>query len=692
MKKWKVMLSLFVVLFLFSQIGHADNNRIQVSMNGTKVSVKPVPIIMDGQAINTEFPSFVHTNRTLVPIRFVAEIYGAEVKWDQKTQTATVVYKDKEGIFTINSNKAVINGEKKTLDEYAIPRLATLGNKGTRTMVPLRFVNEVFGYETGWDSAKNVPYINSKQEDKPEIPDNVSAIKGISIGKGSTDKNKIVINSSKSIVYETMFLEDLNSLVIDIKDSKLDLVNTKDTQGSINVNDDIIEKIEYSQFSSNPNITRVVIKLKKKMENNISLTNDGKDMVVSFGNNVKSITKEIIDGKEAIVVQGTSKIKSNIMKLKSPERVVIDLMDSVIGDNVQYSYDYDLGFIKGVRVSQFSSDSNYSSMDQIVRVVLDVKEGVSEPDVKIDYADDKIIIYPEKSLWENISYTPEGADKIFTINNLVETEYTVDYESESKLIEITIPTDDVELNEGIMSINDGLIDKVEVVKDKKDTKVYVRLTRDIEYILLSRTFDSKVSLLIRKGGQNVKPSGRLIVIDAGHGGKDPGATSVTKKTEKELNLSISLKLNEALKSSGYNTIMTRDTDEFIDLYERARIANDNYADVFVSIHGNSHDNKSIAGIQVLYCPATNSDKKGVDQHPFAKVIMEELLKATGAVDKGIVQRPNLVVLRETKMPAVLVETGFISNAAEEKLLYTEQYQYKIVDAIVKGIEKYLEMY
>ena len=236
-----------------------------------------------------------------------------------------------------------------------------------------------------------------------------------------------------------------------------------------------------------------------------------------------------------------------------------------------------------------------------------------------------------------------------------------------------------------------MIDEIQVVKDEIETRVFIKFRKSIEYVLLSRESDSKVSLMIMKD-ENVKTSDRLIVIDAGHGGKDPGATSINKRREKDLNLSVSLKLNDALKAQGYNTIMTRDTDEFIDLYERARIANDNYADVFVSIHGNSHDNKSIAGIQVLYCPATQSEKKEIDQHPFAKIIMDELLKATGAVDKGIIQRPNLVVLRETKMPAVLVETGFLSNSAEENLLFTEEYQYKIVNAIIKGIEKYFEMY
>ena len=145
---------------------------------------------------------------------------------------------------------------------------------------------------------------------------------------------------------------------------------------------------------------------------------------------------------------------------------------------------------------------------------------------------------------------------------------------------------------------------------------------------------------------------------------------------------------------GYNTIMTRDDDTFIDLYERPRIANENHADLFISIHANStgSNNSAINGVEMLYVPQGNSLVKEGDQAPFAKLMLKEVLKATGAHNRGIVQRPKLVVLRETSMPAVLVEAGFLSNAKEEQLLFTESYQDKIVDAMVRAVNKYFDMY
>lgn len=686
MKMKRAVLLVFVMLLIFSQIGHASDNRILVSMGGTKVAVRQVPIVMDGKVINTEFPSFVYVDRTLVPIRFVAENYGAKVDWDQNTRTAIVTYGEKEARFTIDSNVAIINGEKKLLDKYAIPKLASIGNESARTMVPLRFVTEIFGYEVGWDNEKGIPFINSSQGQE-----GVSIIDNISIHKGSTGSKKIVINSSEKLEYTTMYLESSNKLVIDIENAKLSLPDTKDKPGSIDVDDEIIERVQYSQYSYEPNITRVVVTLKNKENYNITSSNDGTGLVLSFGGNqIGPITKEIVDGKQVIVVEGAANAKMNFMSLKNPERFVIDLLDSTLLGDTYYSYDYELGFIKRIRVSQFSADNNYSPTDQIVRIVLDIKEGVKDPSVKIDTYGDKIIIYPEKSLWENISYTTADNGKLFTIKNSMETEYKVDLDETARNLIVTIPSENTDLNEGTIIIRDGFIEKVDVVKDDVETKLSIRFMRPIEYRLLSDKVDKEIILSLSRK-VNLDKSDKIIVIDPGHGGDKPGAISVRNRYEKDLNLSISLKLRDKLEDLGYNVIMTRETDVDVDLYERARIANDINADLFISIHGNSHVNRVHAGIQVLYCPATQSSIKEVDQFPFARAMMDALLAGTGAVDKGIIQRPNLVVLRETKMPAVLVETGFLSNPDEEQLLFTEEYQNKIVDSIIKGIENYLEM-
>lgn len=701
----KRYLSLVLIMFfIFSSTGYAASREIiQISMNNNKINVTQVPIMMDGKEVGTQSPSFIHEKRTLVPIRFVEKNYGAEVIWEGETKSVIVNHMDYSIKLTIDSPIAIINGEKTILDKGSIPRLVTFADNDTRTMVPLSFLSEILGFDVGWDDENGVPFINSKEKEEekeeilPEKPMDFEAeispgtVKNIKVNKGSTDKNKIILESDKELFYEPWFIEETLTFVIDIKNTKLLQKNTLDAPGVIQVDDKLINEVRYSQFSREPDITRIAIDLKEKKFPDIIPASDGTGLMISFENHsIESITKELINDKEAIVVQGANSEDMNIMRLKNPERLVIDFLDTILEGEAYVNYPYDLGFVKGVRASQFKVDKNYSGSDQIVRVVLDIKDGISDPNVKIDTKDKKIIIYPEKSFWENISYEKIENERHFMINNLLDTNYSVDYDNVGKTLEIRLPTENIELNNGLIIIKDELLDGIRVEKNEVETLLSLQFRKSIEYVQISQDIDNKVHLLIRKN-KDVSPKDRLIVIDAGHGGHDPGAISYSKKKEKDFNLIASLKLNERLKELGYNTLMTRDTDEFIDLYERARIANDNYADIFISIHANANNNRSITGLQMLYCPAYDSELKVEDQYPFAKAVMQGMLESTGAPDRGIIQRPRLVVLRETRMPAVLVEAGFLSNATEDKLLYTDAYQNKVVDGIVKGVENYFEI-
>lgn len=596
MRNWKTML-VVLMLFMFTTVGHAAANKtIQVSMNGGNIPVTQVPIIKDGQVIKMDTPSFVLVDRTLVPLRFVAESFGAKVDWNQQTQTAIVTHKDKKIDLTINSDIAILNNEKKPLDKNSIPKLVTFSNNDTRTMVPLAFMSEMLGYEVGWDEVDKAAYINSKVEEKPVPP---------AKPEDKPDKPE--------------------------------------------------------------------------------------EPVVDLTNKVMDIKHELVDGKEAIVIYGTKEVKLNTIKFKAPERISIDLMDSTLQGSTFYNYDYDLGFIKGVRVSQFSPDNNYKPEDKIVRVVLDVKDGVYNPDIKIDKKNDRVVIFPEKSFWENMNYNLEGKNATITIDSLTETNYSVDYDVASKRMEIQIPKGNVDLLTGVASIKDALVEEFNVIEESGNIKVVIQFKKTIEYTILSNNIDNKIMVKVKRDS-NLKPSDRVIVVDAGHGGTDSGANSPNKVKEKDVNLQISLKTEKALKDAGYNVLMTRDTDKTLGLYERPALANNNFADLFISIHANSTTNKDVHGIEVLYAPAAAGSEKEEGQQILTKTIMDELLKATGAKKRGIIQRPKLVVIRESKMPAILIEVGFLSNANEEKLITDDDYQNKIVGAILRGIENYFELY
>lgn len=173
-----------------------------------------------------------------------------------------------------------------------------------------------------------------------------------------------------------------------------------------------------------------------------------------------------------------------------------------------------------------------------------------------------------------------------------------------------------------------------------------------------------------------------IALDAGHGGSASGAV-YEETMEKDLTLSMTRKVQELLSALGYNTVMTREGDEYIGLYDRAEIANRARADVFVSIHCNAAEkHRDFEGLYVYHYPWSRSGMT------LAQSIQTPACEFTGAVDRGI-DSANFVVVRETEMPAVLVETGFMTCSEELERLKDEDYQTRMAQGITQGIIQYL---
>lgn len=167
-----------------------------------------------------------------------------------------------------------------------------------------------------------------------------------------------------------------------------------------------------------------------------------------------------------------------------------------------------------------------------------------------------------------------------------------------------------------------------------------------------------------------------IALDAGHGGSDPGAV-YNGRQEKDDNLRLAMAVGDILKSKGIDVFYTRDNDIYETPFKKATDANSSGADYFVSFHRNSGENPNTAsGVQVLVY------SEGGEKSRLAGNIQNNLTDL-GFRDLGIIERPNLVVLRRTQMPAVLVETGFINNDADNKK-FDDEFD-SIARAIADGI-------
>ena len=231
-------------------------------------------------------------------------------------------------------------------------------------------------------------------------------------------------------------------------------------------------------------------------------------------------------------------------------------------------------------------------------------------------------------------------------------------------------------------------------------------------------------------GTGYKPSSicylniKKVVIDAGHGGYDPGAIGRTGLKEKDVNLDLAKKLRRLLEDQGVQVVMTRSSDEYVALSKRVEIANKSHADLFISMHANANRTRSLNGFEIYYVsPSANDPKRAMNAaHNIAlnlnpdyfaarstnlKAILwdmiytdsrAESIRLARSICRSIdrdssvrvigVKGANFYVLRGATIPAILVEIGFLSNAAEERLLRSNSYRQQIAVAIVDGLNQY----
>lgn len=223
---------------------------------------------------------------------------------------------------------------------------------------------------------------------------------------------------------------------------------------------------------------------------------------------------------------------------------------------------------------------------------------------------------------------------------------------------------------------------------------------------------------------------KRIVLDPGHGGKDPGAVGKNGTREKDINLNVSLLLKSMLeKELGVEVLMTRSDDRFISLSGRTRFAMDNKADLFVSLHTNASRGRSARGLETYYLSTSStSDSRAVEalendvvelyegaeakkaydaldfilsdmsqtefleySNELATLVQRNLVSGIQGPDRGVKQA-SFYVLRGAFMPAILIEMGFISNLSEEALLANAEYQERLARTIFEGIKRFKYSY
>lgn len=248
---------------------------------------------------------------------------------------------------------------------------------------------------------------------------------------------------------------------------------------------------------------------------------------------------------------------------------------------------------------------------------------------------------------------------------------------------------------------DGNIAKKVFLQEKKDTvqgKIYLQEEVNNNYKIYSLgkkgiaidIFNSVVNTTVASDVALSNVKNKIITIDPGHGGSDSGAVGPNGYTEKEGTFAISQKVASILNQSGAKVVMTRDSDVDVygpdasarnELQARVDVGNNANSDIFVSIHCNAFVNPAANGTQTFYYGSSYQGQR------LAQSIQEKMIEANGLRDRGI-STCNFYVVKHSYMPAVLIETAFITNYDEEALLSDDEWQTTMAKAIAEGINEY----
>lgn len=227
------------------------------------------------------------------------------------------------------------------------------------------------------------------------------------------------------------------------------------------------------------------------------------------------------------------------------------------------------------------------------------------------------------------------------------------------------------------------------MKRKLDILLTIIFLAGVTYV----SFFAGIPLKKANATEEVK---KVIVVDAGHGGNDPGKVSGNNVLEKDVNLQIATKLANELENAGFKVVMTRTEDNGLykeddvnkkaaDLRARCEIAEEENADLLISIHQNSFSDSNVRGGQAFYYTHSVKSKK------MASLIQEHLKSADKENTREAKANDSYYLLIHTPCICVIVECGFLSNAAEAELLVSDEYQNRLADSITDGVKEYFEV-
>ncbi|MDP2872346.1 MAG: N-acetylmuramoyl-L-alanine amidase family protein [Bacillota bacterium] len=611
---------------------------------------------MNGAQVFPDVPLLVNAGRMVVPIRIIAENLGATVEWDAARNAAVVDGGGRLVDLPVGSAVATVNGQQVALDA---PSVLYSG----RTMVPLRFVAEALGCDVAWNGDTRAASVTS--------PSGGQLI-DVQFALGQ-DRALLLVRTGSQASYTAKTLDDPPRLIVD-------LVGVEPRTGwSVKeIGQALVQRVRLTEMASTPKTTRVILDLEEPVRFTSRQATDFPGVIVEIQYKVSGVAWEA----GGLTISGTGPLPSRSFTLSEPDRYVIDLPNTNLAGGAR-TVEVAASDVLRARIAQFQSNPD------IVRVVLDLAKPVQ---FQIAQADKGLRVVPEGSpgsqppppqppppsppvpeLASAAYETTSGGGRLF-VQRAGAAEPKVTVSADGRELWLQMP----ECTLGAAAerqVNDGVVVSYALAAvPSGGSMVLVKLPGYIGHKLVHDASAGTVTLDITRS----PVVGRKIAIDPGHGGVDPGAISVTKVYEREVNLAIANVLKQRLERAGAQVLMTReDATTSINAYGRAAAANEWGADVLVSVHCNSHTSRATSGTEVWHYGNSAESLRLAG-------LMIQQLRGLGLVDRGV-KKDNYAILRETSMPAVLVETGFLSNPTEEKLLLNPVFQAKAAELMCQAL-------
>ncbi len=434
-----------------------------------------------------------------------------------------------------------------------------------------------------------------------------------------------------------------------------------------------IKKIRLSQFKTDPcNVVRAVLDLKENIRVNIDII-DNQLAIIPI--NDKLLDIDYSEEDEYLLFKFNNKVQPEIFPLIEGDRLVFDLpytINNIKDSKIEVNND----IIEEIRVSQFNQNKTRVVVDLVRLVPYDLKW--ENDNLRIELINNVL----------DVDLTEKRLETQFELSLLKDRDYKVYKLINPNRLVIDIFDTMIDLNEIELPQAEGLIKDIRVSQfsnHPNQVRVVLELDQSVGFEVYSKEISNQIQIGLIKENLRSYIKDKTIVVDAGHGGHDPGALGTRGKREKDIVFDIALKLEGLLVEAGAEVIMTRRDDVYVELSDRAKIANSVNGDVFISIHANAHPDLKHKGTETYI-----SSTKDQSSLLLANLTQKALLKELKLYDRGV-KVNDLYVLENTKVPAILNEIAFMSNPEEESMLLDNIFREKAAIALYKGINNYFRV-